>query len=301
MIKRLYFLFWILAATSVFSPVTMAESSIDNNGDIQKSLKLKIAIGRFSNETNYGRSLLRDSDLDPLGKQASDILSSMLTETNKFLIFERPDLTKIQREQDNQDTTVGVDTLILGSIVEFGRNATGKRGLFNRKKQQKAHAKVTLRLVDVKTGHVFHSATGRGEAVLDSKTVIGIGSTAEYDATLNDKAISAAINSMINDLISSLQSRKWRAEIIHVEAGQIYISGGKSQGLVQGDELTVFVKGKTVVNKVTGVAIPLPSKEIAKVRIVGLFGETELTEGSIAEVVSGSINGQAIENIYVAE
>jgi len=34
--------------------------------------KRKVAIGRFSNETRYGRSLLRDDENDPLGKQVSD-------------------------------------------------------------------------------------------------------------------------------------------------------------------------------------------------------------------------------------
>src|SRR5512133_2697374 len=52
--------------------------------------KRKVAIGRFSNETNYGRSLLADADLDRLGKQASDMLSSRLVQSQQFLVLERP-------------------------------------------------------------------------------------------------------------------------------------------------------------------------------------------------------------------
>jgi curli biogenesis system outer membrane secretion channel CsgG len=58
-------------------------------------LKRKVAIARFSNETRYGKTLLRDVDQDPLGKQATDMLSTRLVASKKFLIFERPDLSKI--------------------------------------------------------------------------------------------------------------------------------------------------------------------------------------------------------------
>ena len=64
-----------------------------------KILKRKVAIARFSNETRYGKTLLRDVDQDPLGKQATDMLSTRLVASKKFLIFERPDLSKIEREQ----------------------------------------------------------------------------------------------------------------------------------------------------------------------------------------------------------
>lgn len=82
---------------------------------VVKTLKRKVAIGRFSNETLYGRTLEVDPNLDPLGKQASDMLSTRLVQTQKFLVFERPDLNKIQGEQTRlkDANLVGVDALIL--------------------------------------------------------------------------------------------------------------------------------------------------------------------------------------------
>ena len=53
--------------------------------------KRKVAIGRFTNETTYGRSLLSDADLDRIGKQASDMLASRLVMSGQFLVLERPD------------------------------------------------------------------------------------------------------------------------------------------------------------------------------------------------------------------
>src|SRR5512145_1577139 len=61
--------------------------------------KRKIAVGRFTNETTYGRSLLSDADLDRIGKQASDMLASRLVMSGQFIVLERPDLAKIEREQ----------------------------------------------------------------------------------------------------------------------------------------------------------------------------------------------------------
>src|SRR5215510_10272757 len=156
-----------------------------------KTLKRKVAIARFSNETRYGKTFLSDTDQDPLGKQAVDMLSSRLVASGQFLVFERPDLHKIEREQAilKQANLIGVDALILGSITEFGRANAGKTGFLSGTKKQIARAKVEIRLVDPRTGHAFFSTTGSGEATTESGEIAGFGSKADYDATLNDRAI----------------------------------------------------------------------------------------------------------------
>ena len=40
-----------------------------------RGIKRKVAIGRFSNETQYAKGLFYDKKNDPMGKQALDILS----------------------------------------------------------------------------------------------------------------------------------------------------------------------------------------------------------------------------------
>lgn len=170
-------------------------------------LKRKIAIGRMSNETTYGRSLLRDDYMDPLGKQVGDMLSARLVNSGNFLVFERPDLARIEQERELFGATgelVGVDTLIVGSLTEFGRNVTGESGFLSNTKTQKAHAKVELRLVDVNTGQAFFSATGAGEATLESGSIAGFGARAAYDGTLTDKAIAAAISDVIDEMIRKI-------------------------------------------------------------------------------------------------
>lgn len=261
------------------------------NQPVIKKLKRKVAIGRFTNETQYGRTFLRDGDLDPLGKQATDMLSSRLVESQGFLVFERPDLGKIRLEQQiiGQSNLIGVDTLIIGSVTEFGRSTVGQGGFLSATKKQIARAKVEVRLVDPKTAHVFFTATGSGEATTESGEVAGFGSKADYDETLNDKAIGAAVTDVMNSLISKLEERAWRTDILKTQGNTVFISGGERQGLKIGDALNVMIAGESVKSNQSGFDITLPPTKIASIRVISQFGDSESNEGSAAEVTSGKL------------
>lgn len=265
--------------------------------------KRKVAIARFSNESNYGRSLMTDQDYDQIGKQASDMLAAKLVKSNKFIVFERIDLSKILREQaiSREAKLVGVDSLIIGSVTEFGRSVGGKSGFLSSTKIQTARAKVEARLVDVKTGQAFFSVAGVGEASTESGEIAGFGSNADYDATLNDRAISAAISDMLDQLVSSLDNRAWKTDVLEVQGGQVFISGGQKQGMKVGDTLQVMELGATIKSKQTGFDINLPSRKIAEIRVASFFGDNENNEGAVCEVVSGTVNTAGLDKIYVEE
>lgn len=269
----------------------------------QKILKRKIAIGRFTNETRYGRTFVTDSSLDPLGKQASDILAARLVASKQFMVFERPDLSKIAAEQGlaKDGKMIGVDTLILGSVTEFGRSTTGKAGFLSSTKVQTAHAKVELRLVDVKTGYVFFSAQGSGEASTESGEVAGFGSRADYDGTLNDKAIAAAISDVIGAMMTRLNERPWRTDILKVDGSTVFITGGPRQGIQPGATLRVFKPGESVQSGQTGFQIALPATPVATLRVVSSFGDDETNEGSVAQLVGGTVPANGAAKYYVAE
>ena len=59
------------------------------------TLKRKVAIGRFSNETQYAKGIFYDRENDPMGKQALDILSAKLAASGKFILLERSDLSTL--------------------------------------------------------------------------------------------------------------------------------------------------------------------------------------------------------------
>lgn len=265
--------------------------------------KRKVAIGRFTNETNYGRSLLTDDQLDRIGKQASDMLGSRLVMSGQFLVLERPDLQKIEKEQTLAGVggLVGADTLIMGSVTEFGRSVGGKVGFLSSTKVQLAKAKVDVRLVDVKTGHAYFSATGAGEASTEVGEVAGWGSKSEYDATLNDRAIAAAISDVIDRLVSKLQDRPWKTDILQVQGTQVFVSGGKSQGLKAGDELQVLRSGQVIKSAQSGFDVALPPTQVATVRVVSTFGDSETNEGSVCDLTSGTVDRAEIPRLFVSE
>lgn len=268
-----------------------------------KGLKRKVAIARFSNETKHGNSFLLDKNNDRVGKQAMDILSARLSDTGKFLMFERADLDKVKAEQDIKEINpqvVGADYLIIGSVSEFGRSTTSEVGIFSRNKKQKANATVNVRLVDVTTGEIIFSQEGSGEALSEANRVFGVGARAGYDSTLDDKALSAAISKLISNLIENLMDRPWEAYILDNSDGSVIVSGGKSQGIKSGDIFQVVMRGKKVKNPQTGMMIELPGQEVAKLKVISLSGSGN-NEISICNVISGNIKNLKISNLVVRE
>jgi curli biogenesis system outer membrane secretion channel CsgG len=294
-----------IAPKKVEAPVSKSEALKAQKSiaaPVAKRFKRKIAIGRFSNETRYGRTFLRDGNQDPLGKQASDMLASRLVESGSFLVFERPDIEKIKAEQNitGQSNLIGVDTLILGSLTEFGRKTVGQSGFLSSTLKQVVHAKVEIRLVDPKTGHVFFSAVGQGEATNEASDSLGFGSRSAYDASLNDKGIGAAVSDVLNSLVSKLNEKPWRTDILKIAGTQVFISGGQRQGLKIGDKLAVMRGGEKVKSGQSGFTISLPASQVATLEVVSLFGTNETDEGAVCRIINGVLPNNR-GSFFVAE
>ena len=255
-----------------------------------KTIKRKVAIGRFSNETQYGKGIFYDKENDPMGKQALDILSAKLAASGKFILLERNDLDVLMAEAEKggaELSTIGADYLIIGSITEFGRKNVGKAGVFTRSKTQRVEAAVAIRLVEVSTGLIVYSDEAKGEAELTTKTTLGVGGRADYDATLSDKAISEAIGQLVENIIDKCTDKPWRTYFLSYDTDAVLIGGGASQGIAVGDTFAVKLKGKQVKNPQTGMLIELPGKQVGTVTVTATAGDTPETEYSSVEVHAG--------------
>ena len=267
-------------------------------------IKRKVAIGRFTNETNYGKGFFDKSSEHGIGRQAMDILSARLAASEKFIMLEREDMDLINSELEMNNLgsiNIAADYLILGSISEFGRNTTGEVGMFSRTKKQTAFAKVNIRLVDVSTGQVIYSEEGSGEAFSEVGTVLGAGSRAGYDSSLNDKVISAAISKLVNNIIENLTEKPWRSYILNIQNENIVIAGGKTQGINIGDTFNIFKKGDIVTNPQTGMKIELPGELIGKIKITQTVGMNINDEICFAKSVGSEINVSDFNNYYIEE
>ncbi len=281
---------------TIVKPNSPQISPTIQNGN-EHSLKRKVAIARFSNETKHGGSFLRNESEDTIGKQATDILSSRLVSTGKFLMVERADLGKIKAEQDNfkiSSEMVGADQLIVGSVSEFGRKDTSEVGVFSRTLKQKVYAKVNVRLVDVKTGQILFSQEGEGEAMSEVGKTFGVGEEAGYDSTLDDKALSAAISKLVSNLIENLLDHPWKSHFLSKEEGAYIIAGGVSQGVKVGNTFGVFTIGKKIKNPQTGINLQLPGKKVAEIKVMTTSGK-DTNEIAICSLVSGSLKNNLNE------
>ena len=173
-----------------------------------------LVIGNFQNRSSYQRGLFSDGT-DRLGSQAKTILKTHLNQTNRFDVVDRDNLAQITEEAKLSGTAQsleGAQIAVGGDVTEFGRKTTGDQqffGILGSGKKQVAYAKVALNLIDVRTSRVVRSSQGAGEYALSNREVVGFGSTAGYDATLNGKVLNLAITEAVNNLVEGLERGTW--------------------------------------------------------------------------------------------
>ena len=267
----------------------------------EKTIKRKVAIGRFSNETQYSKGLFYDKENDPMRKQALDILSSKLASSGKFILLEREDLDILVNEAGTDMNKIGADYIILGSITEFGRKTEGEQKVFSSTKTQTVEAGVSIRLVEASTGLIIYSDEAKGFAETSSKQTMGLGGSAGYDATLSDKAISAALSQLVENIINKCMDKPWKSYVLSVEDGTYIISGGASQGIIAGDKFNLYKKGKIVKNPQTGMNIELPGVKLGEVTILTSVGDTPETELSFCSYEGEAIDVENLSNYYIMD
>lgn len=177
--------------------------------------RIAVSIGKFDNRSSYMRGLFSDG-VDRLGSQSRTILTSHLQQSNRFSVQDRENLSETQQEarlNGQAQQLRGASFVITGDVTEFGRKQTGDHQLFGilgKGKTQVAHAKVGLNVVNTRTGEVVHAVQGAGEFSLSNREVVGFGSTASYDATLNGKVLDLAIREAVDKLVAGIESGAWR-------------------------------------------------------------------------------------------
>jgi curli biogenesis system outer membrane secretion channel CsgG len=170
-----------------------------------------VVVGRFDNRSPYMRGIFSDG-VDRLGGQAQTILITHLEQSGRFSVVDRDNMAEIAQEAQiggMKQKLRAADFAISGDITEFGRKEVGDEELFGiagNGKRQVAYAKVSVYLVNVRTSEVIFSAQGAGEYALDSREVLGFGSDASYDSTLNGKVLDLAIREAVDKLASGVEA-----------------------------------------------------------------------------------------------
>ncbi|MFT6268319.1 MAG: curli biogenesis system outer membrane secretion channel CsgG [Alphaproteobacteria bacterium] len=200
---------------STTSSSTVIETPKVNSYNTSYSgVKNKIAVGTFVNRSSFQNGIFSNGT-DRLGSQAKTTLMGHLQQTNRFTVLDRDNMEMLASEAKLTGTTQtlsGAKYVVTGDVTEFGRKNVGDKqlfGLLGKGKSQIAYAKVTLNIVDVTTSELVFSSSGAGEHSLSEREVIGFGSTAGYDSTLNGKVLDLAVREAVNNLVNGIESGSW--------------------------------------------------------------------------------------------
>ncbi len=204
-----------LVGCATESSHSVAVQQVETASRPYAGVRSPISVGKFDNRSAYMRGLFSDG-VDRLGSQAKTILITHLQQTNRFNVLDRDNMQEIKAESDIARRTQnlkGADFVVTGDVTEFGRKEVGDHELFGilgRGKSQIAYAKVSLNIVDASSSEVVYSAQGAGEYSLSNREIVGFGSTASYDSTLNGKVLDLAIREAVNKLAAAIDSGAWK-------------------------------------------------------------------------------------------
>lgn len=237
--------------------------------------KIKIAIARFSNNTRFGKRRL--------GENLSDILITELNKTRRFIVLERAEVDKIveQYKLSLAGLTEGklqnlelldADYLVVGAVTHYSVTTTGSSGIFGQSKTQTAKVMVDIRLVDVRDGKIILSETGEGLAQKVFKKVLGIGAAGGYDEALEQDAFRAAVIDLVEKIISTVDQRPWRCDVVKIEGTTAYINAGKESNLKLGTILHIYKTGETIRN-VNGKILGYKKEKVGTGKVVEYFGD----------------------------
>src|SRR5471032_1770260 len=249
-----------MAGCSPSTSVKQKESMTINAPKGMVALKRRIGVVDFENKTTYGANRL--------GTSASDILITELAKSGKFIVVERDKLDKLMEEQKlglsgavdpntaaKMGKILGLNAIVTGAISQFGEQTEGSEYLITQSKSQVVKCTVDIRVVDVETGQVLYADSGSGLARKHTGGVLGLGTRAGYDETLEGEALRAAIVKFVDNIVEQVNKKPWNCRVADVDGASIYLNAGHDSGLPVGTVLTAYHVGRPIKDPTSGLVI----------------------------------------------
>jgi curli biogenesis system outer membrane secretion channel CsgG len=305
----------------------------------QAQQKKRVAVMNFDYGTvRSAVATIFGTDQD-VGKGITDLLVDKLVSDGTYRVIERAALDKILAEQNfsNSDRAdantaakiariLGVDTIIIGSITQFGRDdkstnvgggalggVTGRFGIGGvRKSQSTAVVQITARMIDTSTAEILASASGKGESSRSGTGLLGAGGggygaggggidmkSSNFGATI----LGEATNKAVADLAQQLDAKAGALPTTVVQIsglvadaepdGTVIINVGSKNGVKVGDRLDIRRKIREVRDPGTGKVIRSIEDSVGSIII------TEVDEASAVGKFTGPAPakvGDAVSN-----
>jgi curli biogenesis system outer membrane secretion channel CsgG len=193
--------------TKTEDTVPPGEATVMQRAPLPLAQRKKVAVLDFDDRTDYGQGRL--------GVSAANVLVTYLDRSGQFALYEREKMNDIQNEQRigaaragdaaaaaEVGHMIGVDYVFIGAVTGFGYHSRRSEALFfGASVTQEAEATVDVRMIEVATGRIVASESGRGVVTIQTGEVLGVGTSAGYDETTAGNALRAAISKYVDKLI----------------------------------------------------------------------------------------------------
>lgn len=289
--------------------------------------KHRVAVLDFSYATVMSSAQAEFGTTTDLGKGIADLLINRLVNDGTFRIIERREIDKLMKEQNfsNSDRAdpssaakigklLGVDTIIIGDITQFGRDDSSKGagggglsrwgskyGLGSASvHQSKAVVAITARTIDVNTGEILASVSGRGESSRSGTNLLGGGgsnggagggnldmSSSNFGQTIIGEAVTAAVSQLATNLEQKAGNLPHTTVQINglvadATGNSITINVGSRGGVKVGDRLLVTRVSRVIKDPATGKPLRTIEDPVGEMQV------TSVDESSAVGTFTGS-------------
>lgn len=221
------------------------------------------------------------------GTGLTEMLTTSLISSGRFIMFERKALADIQAEQSlgnsgavdpdsaaKSGKLLGAQVLIRGAVTEYtykrsstGGNASFLKGIGVASSKAEAQVVLDIRMYDTTTGQILDSVKASGSAK-SSATALDI---EKPDYTMSAKgfaqsplgdATRQAIDKAVQFICARMEKLPWEGRIAEMDVesqgappSAIYINAGSDMNLKVGDKLDIFHPGRDIKDPETKVVI----------------------------------------------
>lgn len=242
-----------------------------------------------------------------VGTGMSDMLTTAIVESKRFIVVERQNLEDVLKEQQLgasgmvRDTTatkigelLGAQILIRGAVTEFQESTGGGGGGFGFGgfgigiKTTEAHVAIDLKMYDATTGVVLE-AKNIEKKISESGLVLAAhirGITfggGGFQKTPIGKAVRECIQEAVNYIVARMETVPWQGRVVTVKEDKIYINAGTNTNINVGDVFTVYRPGEELIDPETGLSLGSEETKIGTIKV-----EKVEEKFSIATAVNGS-------------
>ncbi len=235
----------------------------------------------------------------------TEMLTTALVNTGKFVVLERATVEQIKAEQDlgeagrvHKETAAasgkitGAQMQITGDITEFsyqqstvGGNLKIIKGLKAKSERVTAMVALDIRLIDAVTSEVVFSKRYKGTASMTGVSAEFVKEDKEFAAsgsvnTPLGHASREAIEEAVETIVAGMKKVPWSGRVIDVRSEMVYINAGTDLGIRPGMEFDVYEQAEALVDPETGRSLGAPDRKVGSLAVQAVEDKYAVARGT---------------------